>query len=89
MKTVTANELKQATGSVMDQAQRQPVVVEKYGRPYAVVMSHVEFQNYEALKYAALKADIHAGLGSADAGVFDPEALIDGIVGAADRDSGR
>lgn len=76
MKIVSANELKQSTGQMMDHAQRGPVVIEKYGRPHAVLLSHEDYQFYEKMKYAALKAGIDTGLKSGDAGVFDPDALI-------------
>ena len=76
MKTITANELKQFTGRAMDQAQRQPVMVEKYGRPHAVILSHEDYQDYERLKYAALKAGIRDGFASGDAGLFDAGALV-------------
>jgi len=76
MKTVTANELKQSAGRVMDDAQRNPIVVEKYGRPHAVILSHADYLEYERMKYAALKAGIAEGLESGDAGVFNPEELI-------------
>ncbi len=76
MKTVSANELKQSTGQMMDYAQRGPVVIEKYGRPHAVLLSHEDYQLFEQMKYAALKAGIDTGLKSGDAGVFDPDAVI-------------
>lgn len=81
MKTITANELKQQAGRVMDIAQREPVMVEKYGRPHAVILSHEDYRRYEEIKYAALKAGIAAGLESGDAGAFDPDALIADILG--------
>jgi antitoxin Phd len=76
MKTISANELKQSTGRAMDQALRQPVVVEKHGRPHVVMLSHEDFQDYERLKYAALKEAIREGIESGDSGVLDPEELI-------------
>jgi len=88
MKTITANELKQATGRMMDDAQRGPVVIEKHGRPHAVLLSHEDFRQYEAMKLAALRAGIAEGLESGDAGIFDPEALVAEIerdLGAARR----
>ena len=81
MKTVTANELKQSAGRVMDEAQRNPVVVEKYGRPHAVILSHADYLDFERMKYAALKAGIAEGLDSGDAGIFDPDDLIAEIEG--------
>ena len=88
MKIITANELKQATGRMMDDAQRGPVIVEKHGRPHAVLLSHEDFRQYEAMKLAALKAGIAEGLESGDAGAFDPEALateIERDLGATGR----
>ena len=76
MKTITANEFKQSTGRAMDQAQRQPITVEKYGRPHVVILSHEDYQEYERLRYAALKAGIRNGIESGDGGPFDPDALI-------------
>ena len=38
MKTITANEFKKSTGRAMDQAQQQPVMVVKHGRPHVVVL---------------------------------------------------
>ncbi len=76
MKTISANELKQSTGRAMDQALRQPVVVEKHGRPHVVMLSHEDYQDYERLKYAALKEAIREGIESGYGGVFDPDELM-------------
>lgn len=76
MKTVTANELKQSAGRVMDEAQHAPVMVEKYGRPHAVILSHADYLEFERMKYNALKMGIAAGIESGDAGVFNPDDLI-------------
>ena len=43
---VTATEAKNRFGHVLEQAQRQPVVIEKAGRPHSVVLS---VEQYEAL----------------------------------------
>jgi len=79
MKTVTANELKQSAGRVMDDAQHMPVIVEKYGRPHAVILSHTDYLEYERMKYTALKMGIASGIESGDAGVFNPDELIAAI----------
>lgn len=82
MKTVTANQLKQTCGQVMDQVQREPVLVEKYGRPHAVVVSYEDYLEIERIKLTALKADIAAGIASGDAGPADAEALIAEALGS-------
>lgn len=43
---VTATDAKNRFGQVLEQAQRQPVVIEKAGRPHSVVLS---VEQYEAL----------------------------------------
>jgi prevent-host-death family protein len=49
MKTMAAKEAKQSFGQLLDDAQREPVRIERNGRPVAVVMSAVEFERFEAL----------------------------------------
>ena len=46
---VTATDAKNRFGQVLEQAQRQPVVIEKAGRPHSVVLS---VEQYEALLQA-------------------------------------
>ena len=46
---VTATDAKNRFGQVLEQAQRQPVVIEKAGRPHSVVLSVAQ---YEALLQA-------------------------------------
>jgi prevent-host-death family protein len=62
MKRVSANAAKQNFGELLDNAQRQPVIVERHGRPKAVVMSYEEFTENERQKLLALRRDIGAGL---------------------------
>ena len=47
--SVTATELKNRLSETMERAQQEPVVVEKNGRPYAVIISKKEFDYYQAL----------------------------------------
>ena len=49
MKTVGAKEAKDGFGRLLDLAQREPVTIEKKGRPVAVVLSLEEYQRLEAL----------------------------------------
>ena len=59
MKTLAATEAKNEFGRLLDTAQREPVTIEKKGRPVAVVLSLEEYQRLEALDDAwwAARAD--------------------------------
>ena len=50
MKTVTAKDAKNRFGRLIDDAQRQPVTVEKNGRPFVVVQSFEDFQMAQKLR---------------------------------------
>ncbi len=50
MKTMAAKEAKQSFGQLLDDAQREPVRIERNGRPVAVVISAAEFERFEALE---------------------------------------
>ena len=52
VKTVAAKEAKQSFGQLLDDAQREPVKIERNGRPVAVVLSAVEYERLEALEDA-------------------------------------
>lgn len=56
--TLSAREAKTHFGALLDMAQRQPVTIEKKGRPVAVVLSLLDFSRYEQLEdeLLALKA---------------------------------
>ena len=74
MKKMAALEAKNRFGELIDTAQREPVTIEKHGRPVAVVMSTEEFEQFEALKLERLKALIQEGLDDIEAGrVVDGE----------------
>jgi prevent-host-death family protein len=78
MKRVSANEAKQRFGEVLDAAQRAPVIIERHGRPRAIVLSYDDFAEAERQKLEALRRDIQVGLDDIKAGrmsVFDPEKI--------------
>jgi prevent-host-death family protein len=52
VKTMAAKEAKQSFGQLLDDAQREPVQIERNGRPVAVVISAAEFERFEALEDA-------------------------------------
>lgn len=55
---LSAKEAKIHFGQLLDMAQRQPVTIEKKGRPVAIVLSLQDFSRYEELEdeLLALKA---------------------------------
>jgi len=58
MKTVAAKEAKNRFGQLIDDAQRQPVTVEKNGRPFVVVQSYEDFQIAQQAKMTSLRSAI-------------------------------
>jgi prevent-host-death family protein len=65
MKAVTAKDAKNRFGELMDTVQREPVSIEKHGRPVAVVLSEVA---YEKMKLEHLKAMLAVGETQLDRG---------------------
>lgn len=49
MKQVTANEAKQSLGKVIDTVQREPVVIQRYNRDAAVMLSIQDYEKLTAL----------------------------------------
>jgi prevent-host-death family protein len=79
MKTMASTEAKSHFGVLLDTAQREPVAIEKKGRPVAVIVSYEEYRNHEHLKLESLRHDLQAGLEQAKRG-----ELIDGEVAFQD-----
>lgn len=55
MKAVSAKDAKNGFGRLLDQAQAEPVQIEKHGRPVAVVMSVDQFNQLATPKANAQK----------------------------------
>ena len=72
MKTFSAKKAKQHFGELMDTVQREPVSIEKYGRPVAVMMSEVEYQQ---MKLERLRAALAIGEAELDRGEFADYSL--------------
>ncbi len=86
MNTLSANEAKTQFGDMLLKVQRAPVQINKNGKPVAVVVSMVEYENIEALKLQFLqsrvtqaKKDIKAGNTTDGGSFFDAleESLLD------------
>ncbi len=72
MKTFSAKEAKQHFGELMDTVQREPVSIEKHGRPVAVMLSEVE---YEEMKLERLRSALAVGEAELDRGEFADYSL--------------
>ena len=59
---ISATELKQRTGQVLDEAQRGPVKIMKYGRVYGAVISKQDFELLQAYKKSVLKEKVASRL---------------------------
>ncbi len=77
MRSIPALEAKTRFGALLDAAQREPVTIEKHGRPVAVMMSAEDYGALEDLKRAHLRTEIRKGLDDIDAGrVVDAAAVF-------------
>lgn len=61
MRTMSANEAKRHFGELLDTARREPVSVEKHGRPVAVVMSAEDYDEIQQAKLERLRAEVDKG----------------------------
>jgi prevent-host-death family protein len=68
MRSMAALDAKNRFGELLDTAQREPVVIEKHGRPVAVVVSAEDYKELEELKIARLRGEIQKGLADVEAG---------------------
>jgi len=78
MKSVTAKDAKNRFGQLLDDAQRGPVTIEKYGRPFAVVQSYEDYQMAQQLKLTSLRNAIdeaHAEYAEGRGVPFDRDAV--------------
>lgn len=50
MKALAAKDAKNGFGRLLDMAQREPVTIEKKGRPVAVMLSTEEYERLESLE---------------------------------------
>lgn len=58
MQTLTANEAKTQFGNLLLMAQREPVQINRNGKPVAVVISAQEYAEIDSLKRQLLKAKL-------------------------------
>lgn len=75
MRTFSAKDAKQHFGELMDTVQREPVSIEKHGRPVAVVLSDVEYQEMKREQLRSALAIGEAELEKGDYADYSLEKL--------------
>ncbi|CUY37209.1 type II toxin-antitoxin system Phd/YefM family antitoxin [Serratia marcescens] len=81
MYALTANEAKTQFGDLLLKAQREPVQINRNGKPVAVVMSVENYQALEDLKLRALQQKIAQATAEEDAGkAVDGDAFFNRLL---------
>ena len=62
METITATEVKNRLGEFLLKVQREPIAIEKNGKPVAVTMSMEDYRLIEEFKLERLRAEIKTGV---------------------------
>ena len=65
MQSIAAKEAKTHFGELIDKAQHEPISIERYGRPIAVIMSS---EDYKQIKLERLRAKLAIGEAQLDKG---------------------
>ena len=68
MKTLNATDAKREFGEVLLKAQKEPVGINKNGKPVAVIMSATEYETLTSLNEDWLKAELQKGMDNINAG---------------------
>ncbi len=84
MRTVAAREAKNEFGRLLDTAQREPVTIERHGRPVAVVLSIEDYERFEALDDAYWAGRAEEGLRSGSLGPEESERWLNSVLDAPD-----
>ncbi len=74
MISMAAKNAKERFGELMDTVQREPVTIEKHGRPVAVVISQTE---YNQIKLERLQAKVTTGFNQLDEGQYSKRSVRD------------
>ncbi len=68
MQSMSTNTAKTRFGQLLDTARREPVMIEKHGRPVVVVLSAEDYEELEAIKLERLRAEVQIGLDEIERG---------------------
>ena len=84
MKTFAAREAKNEFGRLLDTARREPVTIEKKGRPVAVLLSIEDYERLAALEDAWWGARAEAAEREGSVGPEQGETLLQDLLRAED-----
>jgi len=80
MNTLSANDAKTNFGDALLRAQREPVHINKYGKPVAVLISAEDYESIESLKLQLLQLRVTQAKEQIKAGEFtDGESFFDSL----------
>ena len=68
MSALSASDAKREFGDLLLKAQKEPVKINKNGKPVAVVVSATEYEQLEAYRDEHLRAEIEQGIADLKAG---------------------
>jgi prevent-host-death family protein len=88
MEEITATEIKNKLGSVMDKAQTGPVGITRRGRREFVFTTARDYRDLLEIKRVALIADLDAGIGQLKKGKISSKS-ISAIIARAKREHSR
>jgi len=80
METLNASDAKREFGEVLLKAQKEPVGINRNGKPVAVIVSALEFEELQILKQEVLKRELQKGMGSLKEGkVIESDKVINAL----------
>ena len=68
MEILNASDAKREFGEVLLKVQKEPVGINRNGKPVAVMISTLEFEQLQALKEEHLKTELQKGMASLEKG---------------------
>ena len=80
MEILNASDAKREFGEVLLKVQKEPVGINRNGKPVAVMISTLEFEQLQALKEEHLKTELQKGMASLEKGeVIEGKAVINDL----------
>ena len=80
MEILNASDAKREFGEVLLKGQKEPIGINRNGKPVAVMMSALEFEQLQALKEDYLKKELQKGMASLETGnVIDSKTVVNAL----------